>query len=267
MERVIAKVKKILIRFDDINPSMDWESWGMALSLLDKHAIKPLLGVVPECKDEELLIDKPRSDFWKYILDLQKRGFTIAMHGYEHVYGSPHKSLVGNTLKTEFAGLSYEEQYTKIYDGKNTLLSHGIDTDVFFAPSHSYDENTLKALHECGFRYISDGKTLKPVKRNGIICIPCICGGVPNIKKRGMFTAVFHTNMWRTDKRLKQYHKLIRICEENERDIVGFYDFVDAYSMGNLAFQTVIERIVVIYERNLRPVLSKVKRLLMQIND
>ena len=51
--------------------------------------------------------------------------------------------------------------YEKIKKGKEILESHNVYTDVFFAPSHSYDDNTLRALSKCGFKYISDGYSKK----------------------------------------------------------------------------------------------------------
>ena len=57
--------KKILIRFDDICPTMDYKQWNKAVEVLDKYHIKPLIGVIPDCKDPELSIESPREDFWE----------------------------------------------------------------------------------------------------------------------------------------------------------------------------------------------------------
>lgn len=165
-------MRKILVRFDDICPTMDWNQWNRAMKILKLYHVKPLIGVIPDCQDPDLLIDLLRRDFWDYLKALQADGFAIAMHGYLHLYDTNAQGIVNGTSLSEFAGHSYEEQYEKIRKGKEILASHGIQTDIFFAPAHSYDENTLRALSANGFKYVSDGKSSKPFVREGIICIP-----------------------------------------------------------------------------------------------
>ena len=179
---------KILLRFDDICPTMNWEQWDRAKQLMDEKGVIALLGVIPDCQDPDLNIDKPREDFWDYIKELQRQGFTIAMHGYHHVFDIQASGIVTPKKHSEFAGHPYEIQYEKIKKGKAILKEHGIETVVFFAPAHSYDDNTLKALAANGFKYISDVMSSKPYKRNGIICIPSRSGGIPKIKDNGYYT-------------------------------------------------------------------------------
>ena len=50
---------QILLRFDDICPTMNWEMWGKAKILLDEYGVKALLGVIPDCQDEDLKITPP----------------------------------------------------------------------------------------------------------------------------------------------------------------------------------------------------------------
>ena len=132
-------MRKILVRFDDICPTMDWSQWNRAMKILKLYHVKPLIGVIPDCQDPDLLIDPPQRDFWDYLKSLQADGFAIAMHGYLHVYDTAVRGIVNDTFRSEFAGHSYEEQYEKIRKGKEILASHGIQTDIFFAPAHSYD--------------------------------------------------------------------------------------------------------------------------------
>ena len=61
----------ILIRFDDICPTMNWSEWKRAITILDRYNVKPLIGVIPQCQDNELMIDEARNDFWNYIKELQ----------------------------------------------------------------------------------------------------------------------------------------------------------------------------------------------------
>ena len=45
---------KIAVRMDDITPDMDWEKFLAFKEILDTFGIKPLIGVVPDNRDENL---------------------------------------------------------------------------------------------------------------------------------------------------------------------------------------------------------------------
>lgn len=87
-------MRKILVRFDDICPTMDWNQWNRAMKILKLYHVKPLIGVIPDCQDPDLLIDLPRRDFWDYLKALQADGFAIAMHGYLHLYDTNAQGIV-----------------------------------------------------------------------------------------------------------------------------------------------------------------------------
>ena len=150
---------KIAVRLDDITPDMDWERFLKFKEVLDKYQVKPLIGVVPDNRDENLKGSQEGAptDFWTYIKELQKEGWVIAMHGYRHIYSTDKGGVFPLNNFSEFAGLSYEEQEKMLADGKRMLAEKGIETDVFMAPAHSYDKNTLKALIKTGFNKITDG--------------------------------------------------------------------------------------------------------------
>ena len=102
--------RKILLRFDDICPTMNWDQWNKAKVLLDKDGVKPLLGVVPDNYDPELQIDETREDFWEYIKELQQNGYSIAMHGYHHKFELKADGIVTKNKISEFAGLPYNSK-------------------------------------------------------------------------------------------------------------------------------------------------------------
>ena len=59
---MLNKIKKYLsdntgylIRLDDIAENMNWNMMDQTTSLFDKFNIKPVLGVIPNNKDPELL--------------------------------------------------------------------------------------------------------------------------------------------------------------------------------------------------------------------
>lgn len=251
--------RSILLRFDDICPTMNYEQFGRAMELLRKIDAKPLLGVIPDCHDPDLQIEAPHEDFWLYMQQLQKRGYTLAMHGYQHVFDTDCRGTVSMGRKSEFAGHSLEGQTKKIKLGKEILFEHGINTDIFFAPAHSYDDNTLKALSMNGFRYISDGMSAKPYKKHGIICLPCRSGGVPRIKNTGYYTAVLHAHEWVRPDKARGYDSLKWLCDNFKGDITDFSTYANR-SCGNLGLQIINEKAVVGWKRYLRPVAAKIKK-------
>lgn len=248
--------QKILLRFDDICPTMNWEQWNKAISLLDKVGVKALVGVIPDCQDPDLRINVPKGDFWSYILELQNQGHTIAMHGYQHVFISPCHGILNRRMNSEFAGLSYEKQKTMIAKGKEILEKHGIFTDVFFAPAHSYDENTIRALGECGFRYVSDGKSRKPYIWHGIKFLPCRNSGAVKGGKPGFFTSIYHAHEWTRMDKVMSYYNLIELISNYGGNIVSFIEYQDQ-PLGITPFQRIDERLFVLWQARVRPFLSK----------
>ena len=254
----------IIIRFDDICPTMNWTQFQRAKSLLDKNGKNALLGVIPECKDPDLAINSSKDDFWEIILALQKAGYSVAMHGLYHMFDISAKGIVTKKKQSEFAGHSYEEQYEKIKKGKDILKSHGIFTDIFFAPAHSYDDNTLKALYANGFKYISDGLSKKPYKRNGIVCLPCRSAGVPKIGGRGYYTVVIHAHEWVRPEKAQAWSEFCDIINNYSEDIISFEEFA-TIPLGNKLYQTIIEKCYYFWLKGFKPLLAIVKRILINI--
>ena len=62
----------ILIRLDDIAENMNWDLMKKSELLFDKYAIKPVLGVIPDNKDNELLSYPKRNDFLATSKNLEK---------------------------------------------------------------------------------------------------------------------------------------------------------------------------------------------------
>ena len=65
---------RYLIRFDDICPTMNWSVWESVESILLKYHIKPILAVVPDNQDPQLVVDAPRPDFWEKVRQWQSYG-------------------------------------------------------------------------------------------------------------------------------------------------------------------------------------------------
>lgn len=163
--------KRILVRIDDVCPTMDYNRFWDRINYLRRHGIKPLLGVIPDCKDPSLQYGEVE-DFWNMIQDLEKDGYTIAMHGFTHVYTTKKRGLVCFRRLSEFSGLSYEQQVDMLLRGKKILEEHGIHAKWFMAPGHSYDRNTIRALKVTGFQFVSDGRSGVPYSLNQVLFVP-----------------------------------------------------------------------------------------------
>lgn len=242
---------KILIRFDDICPTMDYVQFNRAVELMDRYNVKPLIGVIPNCKDNDLMIEPLHEDFWNYVKSLQAKGYTVAMHGYEHVFCSPHRGMVTNRIGSEFAGLSLEQQIEKIKKGKEILISNGVETEVFFAPAHSYDHNTLRALAVCGFKYMSDGKSNKAYCIEGVKCLPCRSAGAAKIRGAGYYTSVFHAHEWARTEKAYGYEELKRTLIDYHKYIVPFSEY-SLQPVGNFYLQKIGEKAYIFWQNSIR---------------
>lgn len=184
-----------LLRLDDASEYMDAKKWDRIEELLDKYNVKPIVGIIPECRDPKYYnVYKKDEFFWKKALLWQDKGWIIAQHGYQHIYCSNDGGINPYVKKSEFAGLAFEEQKEKIQKGNDILRSYGIHPKVFFAPSHTFDGNTLKAIYECtDIRIISDTLACDIYKHNNFYFIPMQTSIVRNVPFR-VSTFCYHPN-------------------------------------------------------------------------
>ena len=227
---------RYLIRLDDACPTMSKEWWGKVEAILDKYSVRPMVGIVPDCHDDKLKIDTEDEHFWEKVLGWQKKGWAIAMHGYDHEYISD-KGLEGlNPLwkRSEFAGVTLETQRKKIREGVAILKSKGLDVKYFFAPSHTFDENTLIALREeSEIRVISDMYTLKPYREGDFVFIPCQIGHPQKMPLSGIYTICLHPNtldntaLERLDQFLKENKDKMMAFSDIELDKIGGKRLID----------------------------------------
>ena len=188
-------MKKYLIRLDDACPTMDAARWQRMESILDKNGVRPMVGIIPANADPKQMIDKEDGAFWEKAFVWQSKGWAIALHGFDHCYISSDAGINPLWNRSEFVGISLEQQKQKISDGVAILKSHGLNPKYFFAPSHTFDENTLQALRECSdIRIISDTIATKPYLKGEFVFIPQIGGHCVNMPLSGVYTFCFHPN-------------------------------------------------------------------------
>jgi predicted deacetylase len=162
-----------IIRLDDANPWMDHKKWGKIETMLDNYSIKPIVAIIPDCDDTTLMIDSLDKNFWDKVSRWKDKEWTMALHGYNHVYITNRSGLVPINKKSEFASLPIEKQLEKISVGYGIFLKNKIIPKVFVAPAHSFDTNTLKAIaQKTDIKVISDGLAIKPYTFLGFEWIP-----------------------------------------------------------------------------------------------
>lgn len=252
---------KYIVRFDDICPTMDWVVWEKIEAMLLKHNIKPILAVVPDNRDPKLTVDTPRNDFWERVRAWQAAGWTIAIHGYQHVYSTPHAGLMGINHYSEFAGLSYEEQYHKLEQGLAIFAEHNVRADAWIAPAHAFDTNTVRALLALKVDVISDGYYWRPVKRLGALWIPQQLWRFRQMPF-GLWTVCLHHNRY-TEAQLKN---LEANFDEYASAIISFAQGMQEVTAQEINFldylMEVYWRSLLYLKARLWPVANQIKKLL-----
>jgi predicted deacetylase len=183
------------MRLDDASEYMDEEKWLRMEQLLDKFSIKPIYGIIPHNEDPELLRYGNVDNFWEKMRGWKTKGWTPAIHGYSHVFETKDGGLNPVNNRSEFAGVPLERQQQKIRDGLSILKEHGINPEIFFAPAHTFDKNTLKALEtESNIRVISDTIAQDVYYKDGFYFIPQQSGKARKLPFKTV-TFCYHPNI------------------------------------------------------------------------
>ena len=232
-------MKKYLIRLDDACPTMDYAKWQRIFDILDNNNIYPMVGIIPQNSDPQQMINPENPDFWKIVNIWSKKGYAIALHGYNHCYNSDGglKGLNPMWSRSEFAGLSLEEQRDKIRKGIAIMREHGINPKYFFAPSHTFDENTLNALlEESDIRIISDTIATRPYRYKDFIVIPQFGGQCREMKWPGLYTFCLHPNTMTE----KAFVKVDQFIKKHKGEFVTF----DSLEIDNISGKCLFDRML-----------------------
>tara|TARA_X000001036_G_scaffold435074_1_gene475603 strand:+ start:928 stop:1704 length:777 start_codon:yes stop_codon:yes gene_type:complete len=209
-----------LIRLDDIAENMQWEYMDKAEKLFDKFNIKPVLGVIPNNNDPELLsYPKKDKDFWNKVRLWRSKGWEIGMHGNNHVYKTFCKKVdyLGHGGNTEFCGQPINDQLAKIKEGLKKFEEEQIEVRTFFAPNHTFDKNTLSALKECGIYDVLDGYGIMPYEENQIRYIPQLFYKIIKLPF-GIQTIQIHLNYLKE----KDFGEFEDFIKENNKKIINY---------------------------------------------
>lgn len=219
---------RYLVRFDDICPTMNWSVWTAVERILAETSVAPILSVVPDNQDDHLRVQAADPRFWDRVRAWQGRGWTIALHGYQHRYVTRDPGIVGLNERSEFAGLPHEEQESKLRSALGILRREGVTPRAWVAPSHSFDAATVEILERMGIRIVSDGLFLFPrVDAAGVLWIPQQLWRFYRAPL-GVLTVCLHINSW-TSGRIETFREDIRRYADR---IATLDEIAEAYRGG-----------------------------------
>ncbi len=209
-----------LIRLDDASEYWDKQKWHRMADLLDKYEIKPIFGIIPDNKFELHMKYEKDTDFWDTVDLWIKNRYTPALHSYQHIYCTESGGINPVNFRSEYAGLTFEEQCIKIEKGNEILLNHGIEAEIFFAMAHTFDINTLKALKEkSDIRIISDTVATDVYFENEFHFIPQQTGSVRKLPFKTV-TFCYHPNTMTDD----TFEKLEKFIIKNKCKFIAYRD-------------------------------------------
>jgi len=189
---------RFLVRFDDICPTMNWAVWERVEELLLRHDVKPIVAIVPDNRDPKLAPCAARPDFWDRARGWQRKGWTIGLHGYRHLYEGQSGGIMDVHAGSEFAGVPREVQRERLAAGTKIFAEQELVPAIWVAPGHAFDHATLELLPEVGIRAVSDGFFWRAVNRNGVSWIPQQLWRF-RAMPFGLWTVCLHVNNWKED--------------------------------------------------------------------
>ena len=221
VKKYLSENTGILIRLDDIAENMNWPLMKKCELLFDKYNVKPLLGVISNNKDPELLSNQKNDMFWDQIRKWKEKKWEISMHGYTHVYDkeTKKKDFFNYGGRSEFFGHSYDEQFLRISKSLEIFKKENIEIRSFFAPNHTYDLNNFLA-----FKNIIDGYGLMPFNIHNMNFIPQLFYKEIFLPF-GIQSTQVHLNYW------------------NENDFLKFEKFIIKNNSKIISFDEAIKKV------------------------
>lgn len=207
------------MRLDDACQKMDLEKWDRMESLLTKYNIRPVVGVIPNCKDPDMdKYDWDEPGFLERKNRWQKKGWELALHGYTHVFETNSGGINPVHQRSEFAGHPLEIQKEKIQKGLEQFRKWDINPKVFIAPAHTFDEVTLEAIKECSeIKFISDTVATDSYIKYGLTFVPQQTGRVRKLPFEKV-TFCYHPNIMDDE----AFMILEAFIKDNQSDFIDF---------------------------------------------
>lgn len=208
---------KYLIRLDDAHPRMHRERWGRVQDICLKFNIKPMIAVIPDNKDKGLIHSPVDQKFWSDLFSKKNIGWIIGLHGYQHNLRLSSKGLVPINDYSEFTNIDMTTQGKMISKGLKILRKYNLEPEVWIAPAHGFDRNTIRALVQfSSIRTISDGLSIRPFARYGMNWIPQQLW-----KGRDMWLGTWTLCLHPSDMSDEQIDSFERFVKKNQQKVVS----------------------------------------------
>jgi hypothetical protein len=189
---------RYLIRLDDACDTMRRDNWSRVEEVLQAHGVQPIAAVIPDNRDPSLQLEPPDRGFWDKVAGWVRKGWSVALHGHTHLMRPTDARLVLPFYsRSEFGGLPLSLQCEKIRAAWSIFGAHGVDPRIWVAPAHSFDLDTLRAVHlETPIRLISDGIACDTFRAHGFDWIPQQLWSFAE-RPFGLWTVCLHPNTMR----------------------------------------------------------------------
>lgn len=206
-----------IIRLDDASEYCDQKKWSRIEKILDKYGVCPIVGVIPDNRDKTMIdVYKKNDGFWQQVSEWKRKNWIIAMHGYQHLYVTDEGGINPVNKRSEFAGLDLNLQKEKVRKAYEIFKKHDIEPKIFFAPSHTFDNNTLVSLHdETPIRVVSDTIAYDVYYENDFVFIPQQSGNVRKLPFK-VVTFCYHPNMMNE----QDFNLLDKFLQNNTKEFI-----------------------------------------------
>ncbi len=166
------KAKVIVIfRMDDVQPNWKFHALRKGIDLFIEEKVPVTLGVIPNVGGKLKVPEDPSlSSYIRRLLLTKSNLVEVALHGLTHDI----RTHAGE--KSEFAGLTPEEQFNMIVEGEKILGESNTEIRVFIPPFDTYDNNTIKALRMANIRilsarYMDEKEYTDPIIVDGVLLV------------------------------------------------------------------------------------------------
>jgi peptidoglycan/xylan/chitin deacetylase (PgdA/CDA1 family) len=161
---------RVALRLDDPSETSNRQVEAGILDALQEAGIPATFGVIPfrMVNGARVALSPERA---APLIEAQRsRTMEVALHGYLHV------SCSTDGRKSEFRDVPLPEQLERITEGRDHLEQiFGQRPTGFIPPWNSYDRQTLTALEQAGFSYVSANWDLSEDYRGPLDIIPLTC--------------------------------------------------------------------------------------------
>jgi hypothetical protein len=184
-----------LLRLDDLCETCDTVRLARLAEGIRGEGVRPITAIVPDNRDPALRIAPPDPVFWEMAREWQSSGWSVGLHGLHHLYTYTRPFAGPATVARggEFSGEPPEVVRSRIREGIRLLGERGLAPSVFVAPGHALDDDTVDAVEASGIRVVSEGFSLFPYRRRGVLWIPQQAWR-PRAMPLGVWTFCVHPN-------------------------------------------------------------------------